>query len=112
MSPKNQDDDDLVGFREFLDQEPKPRQVKEKRQVNHEMQTFLERETDRLTKLVSLYDEKSLILKDQNQSQLLRQKASAKSHQLKKEVMRKLKNADGRHFKKNLEVVLRSHFKN
>ena len=110
MSSRKDDNDDLIGFRDFIDQVKKPVSAREKRQVSHEMQTFLEHENTRLQKLVHLYEEKSFILKEHDQYNLLRQKASAKLHQLRKKTIEQLK-TDGKNFKRNLEHVLGSHFK-
>ena len=42
VSSRKEDNDDLVGFREFIEKDKRPVSAREKRQVNHEMQTFLE----------------------------------------------------------------------
>ncbi|MAZ46970.1 MAG: hypothetical protein CME65_00315 [Halobacteriovoraceae bacterium] len=107
----NKEDDDLIGFRDFIEKDKRPSPPKEKRSINHEMQTFLQREEQRLRKLVDLYEEKSNLIKNYDQYHKLRQKASAHLHDKRKETIRSLKSG-GTHFKKNLEELLGSYFKN
>lgn len=111
LMSSNKDNDDLIGFREFIEQDKRPVPAKEKRTINHEMQTFLEREELRLRKLVNLYDEKTTLLKNFDQYHLLRQKAASHLHKSKKETVQSLISG-GNHFKKNLEELLGSFFKN
>ncbi len=76
MSTKKPDDD-LIGFRDFIDQEPKQKPVNDKRQVGHEMATFLERESSRMGNLVDFFEEKVFMLKHFEQYNQIRQKANA-----------------------------------
>lgn len=66
MSPK-ENDDELVGFRDFIDEENKKRVKTSRKREGHsssfELLTFLESESIRLEKQKKLFEEKSYTLK-------------------------------------------------
>ncbi len=110
MSTKKPDDD-LIGFRDFIDQEPKQKPVNDKRQVGHEMATFLERESSRMGNLVDFFEEKVFMLKHFEQYNQIRQKANAQLFDKRQKVANSLFE-EGRSLKKNIDEILRTHFRN
>jgi hypothetical protein len=65
MSKKNEPGD-LIGFKDFLDyQEEKiPKRMKRAQNSGFELYSFLERESFRLSKLLSLFEEKVFVIKN------------------------------------------------
>jgi hypothetical protein len=65
MSKKN-DPGDLIGFKDFLDyQEDKiPTRMKRTQNLGFELYSFLERESIRLSKFLSLFEEKAFVIKN------------------------------------------------
>lgn len=67
MSPK-ENDDDLIGFRDFIEKENqkgvKTSKKREEKSSSFELLTFLESESIRLEKQKRLYEEKAYILKN------------------------------------------------
>lgn len=63
---KKKSDDDLVGFRDFLDNEPEPQLGKSnvKRYNDFELMTFLEQDSKRITKHIETFEEKVYMIKN------------------------------------------------
>mgnify|MGYP001197360225 CR=1 FL=1 len=74
MTPKD-DDDDLIGFRDFIDgEDKKPKPSPKRRDANSggfELLTFLENESKRLDKHTGFYEEKVYMLKNFPQGKAL-----------------------------------------
>lgn len=90
------DDKDLIGFKDFLDYEGQ-RKASSKTRTDHsgfELFTFLEQDSNRLSKLISLLEEKTYMLKNYPQDVSLLIKQEKINIDLRKKVIEKLKRDD------------------
>jgi len=65
MSRKDPNDD-MIGFKDFLDSEDKTKPIGNKRvdNLNYEIISFLEKDAKRLDKHISLFEEKTFMIKN------------------------------------------------
>lgn len=109
MSKKNQPDE-LIGFRDFLehDAKQKPPQ-RNKRAEGYELITFLERESQRLEKVIDLCQDQTYVLKNFSQGDklLIEIKNETIKHQM--ELISIIKREDS-HLSQNIDELLQNHF--
>jgi len=71
---RNKDDDDLIGFRDFLDAEQtetKKKQNTVRKQNDFELVTFLEQDSSRISNLIETFEEKAYVIKNYSQDPAL-----------------------------------------
>lgn len=66
MSRPKDPQEEMIGFKEFLESTDNTQAPQRKRvdNLNHEMQSFLEKDANRLDKQISLFEEKTFMLKN------------------------------------------------
>jgi hypothetical protein len=66
MTKKKNENDDLIGFRDFLDHEHEKtsQKMSKKRDTDFELITFLEQDSKRITKHIETFEEKIYVLKN------------------------------------------------
>ena len=109
----NKKDDDLIGFKDFLDDQgiQKPRRFKnDKRNEDFELLTFLEQESERLDQHLKLFEEKSYMLKNYPQDIELLIQAEEQKSSLKSDAIQKLKRLDSP-LMKSLAEIFNPHFR-
>ena len=109
MSKKN-NSDELIGFRDFLDHtEKKTPPERNPRIGGFEMLTFLERENTRLGKLVDLCQDKSYVIKNFPQHEVILKKLEDKRNETLEILAKKLAEKDST-LSENLDELLQQHF--
>ena len=112
MSPK--DDEEIIGFQEFIDSQdekiPTSKAHLRDPSTDYEVYSFLERDANRLDKMISLFQEQSHVLKHVSQSETLLQecqdeRSKAKDYTL--ELIQKRKSILNR----NISKLMFRHFK-
>ncbi len=112
MSKKN-DPGDLIGFKDFLDyQEEKiPKRMKRASSSGFELYSFLERESERLSRFLSLFEEKAFVIKNFPQDTKIIIDTESKIIESRINLINKLA-APKSQINLNIEEVLARHFKN
>jgi hypothetical protein len=68
----NKEDDDLIGFKDFIDGEDKPflqnAPQKKRKDADFELVTFLEQESKRIGKHIEIFEEKVFVMKNYSQN--------------------------------------------
>lgn len=107
--PKN--DDDMIGFQDFLSSQEEKRVTKNKRLKDngHEMLSFLERENNRLDLLSRLLTEKVEMIKSYPQDASIIVDLEAKLVATRNELKDKLI-LENSHLRRNLREIYRNHF--
>ena len=107
--PKN--DDDMIGFQDFLSSQEEKRVSKNSRLKDngHEMLSFLERENNRLDLLSRLLTEKVEMIKSYPQNAAIIVDLEASLVQTRNELKDKLIRKDS-HLRRNLREIYSSHF--
>jgi len=111
VTKKNKNSSDIIGFKDFLDERDKkqPRINKRSLETNFELLTFLERESDRLGKIITVYDEKTHNIREYPQDTTIIAYQEANMIEAKIDTIELLK-VKGSPFLKNLEDTLSAHF--
>lgn len=106
-------DDDLIGFKEFLTEERKKgerTQLVRSRNDGFELLTFLEQDSKRLEKLIKIYEEKSYILKNYPQASPLLADITTHRDMLRQQLVDVLAAKDSSLFE-NLSEIFKEHYK-
>ena len=112
MNMSENDNDDMIGFKDFLegqDQKRGTRSSYRENQSTHELFTFLERENLRLDKLIKLYTQKTQVMSNYPQQESLSLELKTEIEKNKKTVISQLKRKDS-HFRNNLREVFSTQF--
>ena len=113
MTNKKDEDNDLIGFREFLEGEDKSflkRASQKKRQVaDFELVTFLEQESRRISNHIETFEEKVYIIKNYSQNPNLNIEAETDNIQKRIETVELCKKKNSPLFK-NLNEVFNQFF--
>lgn len=108
----NRDNDDLIGFRDFLeddDQKKKGSANKRIDNLNYELLAFLEKDASRLDKHISLFEEKTFMLKNFPVDSKIIVDLESENIELKIDIINLLKsNPSALH--SNLSEILEDHF--
>jgi len=119
MSKKNKSDDELVGFKEFIDYlgvdntekgQPGKAVNGNRRQHGFELVTFLGHDANRLKKLIKLYEEKTYMIKNYPQAEALQKEQKDKNNNLKSELIEMLNRDDSPLFR-SIAEMFNAHFK-
>jgi hypothetical protein len=104
---------DMIGFKDFLDQQETklPKRNTRLENLNHELLTFLERDANRLNKLIDLYEEKVHMIKNHPQDSNIIVSLDSEVISNKIDIIDFVKHNDCE-FKNNVNNLLKSHFKN
>lgn len=110
MSKK--DDKNLIGFKDFLDyqEEKLPKIVKRNQPSNYELYSFLERESERLSRLLKMFEEKAFVMKNYPQDTKIIIDTESDIIEKRIEVISKLSSKESS-LNKNLQSILNAHFK-
>lgn len=111
MAKKNNFQEDMIGFKDFMDDEPQKKTTRAKRDTSsgHELLTFLERESTRLSKVLDLCEEKTFNLKKYPQSDKIVEEIEQSLITARKDVIKRM-SAITSPLTKNLNELLNSHF--
>jgi hypothetical protein len=113
MTKKDNDTDDMIGFKDFAETDSQfmknKNQSKRDTSNGHELLTFLERESTRLSKIINLCEEKSFNLKRFPQSDKIHELAQEELEILQNDIRQRLMAKDSV-FTINLDEILQSHF--
>ncbi|MFT6632169.1 MAG: hypothetical protein ACJAS4_002131 [Bacteriovoracaceae bacterium] len=111
MVKKTDTPDDMIGFKDFIDPEAPLPKARPKRDTSsgHEILTFLERESTRLSKIITLCEEKSFNLKRFPQSGKINELAQEQLDQLKSDMIQRLRTKDSP-LTLNIKELLENHF--
>ena len=105
-------DDDLIGFKDFLEVERKknePKGTPRERPDGFELLTFLEQDSSRIQKLITLFEEKSYVLKNYPQSKIVLADITIHRDMLKEELTSLLSNPNSEFFN-NLAEIFEEHY--
>lgn len=108
MSKNN---DDMIGFQDFLSSQEEKRSKRSSRQIDsgHEIVTFLEKENQRLDRLTKLYTEKVRIIKSYPQEAALINDLEQKIS-VQKQLLQDQLDKEESHYRRNLRDLYRMHF--
>ena len=104
--------DDLIGFREFIEAEgitPQKEAPKRDTSTGHELATFLERESDRLSKIIDVCEDWVYSLKNYSQFEALKKEQEKANKVLLEKMLPRLMDRDSI-LTKNLTELLHNHF--
>ena len=116
MSKKSNDEsENLVGFKDFLDGQSAYKHKRPSRKAdsegNYGLFTFLERESIRLSKTLNFLDTKVLSLKNNPQGTYLVEQEKKRLAETKKKLLKEMIKKEST-ATKNISELLESHFKN
>ena len=111
MSKKKNDPNDLIGFKDFIEQDKNNTPAKKNKDSikNYEVMTFLGQEVARLKNSMNLLEEKTFMLKNFPQDTKLTVQQEAENLENKLNLITDL-SENGDILKKNLNELLSSHF--
>ena len=111
MSKKKSGDNELIGFKEFLEHDDVQKQgIYESKQFRgFDLITFLERESERLSCQISLFEEKAFILRKFPQDVKIISEQEEKNFTLQTKAVEKVMDKSSV-FYQNLDMVLQDHF--
>lgn len=107
----NRNDDDMIGFRDFLEDTDKKKNQTNKRvdNLNYELLSFLEKDANRLDKHISLFEEKTYMLKNFPTESKILVDLEAENIELRIDIINRLKSyPSGLH--SHLSEILEDHF--
>ena len=105
-------DDDLIGFKDFLEQERKKSEIKgppRNRTDGFELLTFLEQDSIRIEKLIKIFEEKSYVLKNYPQAKSVLADISTHRDLLRQQLIETLAQKSS-HLFQNLAEIFDKHY--
>ena len=111
---KKKDEDDLLGFREFMEGEDdrflKRAPQKKRSQEDFELVTFLEQESQRISNHIETFEEKVYVIKNYSQFPILTIEAESENMQIRRDTI-ELCSRESSPLFKNLDELYQQFFK-
>lgn len=111
MSKKTKNNEDMIGFKDFLDGENNKKPTRNKRidNDNYELISFLEKDAKRLSNQIDLYEEKSYLIKSFPQDTRIIIRLESELYDRKLELIEKFKEPNSA-LRQNISDILSAHF--